>query len=93
MQPMGNAMPDIYDDRSSGLESPGYNAAAITPNDGADLPISSRAVYVGTGGDLVVTLVGGSTVTLRNVPVGILPLRVARVLATGTSAADLVAVW
>lgn len=86
-------MPDIYDDRSSGLESPGYNAAPVTPDDGADLPIASRAVYVGSPGDLVVTMVGGSTVTLRGVPAGILPLRVARVLATGTTAADLVAVW
>ena len=86
-------MPDIYDDRSSGLESPGYNAAPITPDDGADLPIASRAVYVGTSGDLAVTMVGGATVTFKGVPVGVLPLRVARVRATGTTAADLVAVW
>ena len=86
-------MPDIYDDRSSGLESPGYNAATITPDDGADLPTASRAIYVGTAGDLAITMVGGGTLTLKNVPAGILPLRVRRVLATGTSAADLVAVW
>ena len=86
-------MPDIYDDRSSGLESPGYDAASITPDDGADLPTSSRAIYVGASGDLVVTMVGGGTVTLTAVPVGILPIRVSRVHATGTTAADLVAVW
>lgn len=86
-------MPDIYDDRSSGLESPGYDAAQITPDDGVDLPTASRAIYVGASGDLVVTMVGGGTVTLRAVPAGILPLRVSRVHATGTSAADLVAVW
>ena len=89
----GDTMPDIYDDRSSGLESPGYNAADVTPDDGVDLPISSRAIYVGTSGDVTVTMVGGATVTLKNVPVGVLPLRVARVHATGTSATDLVAVW
>lgn len=86
-------MPDIYEDRASGLESPGYDAAAITPDDGADLPISSRAIYVGASGDLVVTMVGGGTVTMTAVPVGVLPLRVSRVHATGTTAADLVAVW
>ena len=78
-------MPDIYDDRSSGLESPGFNAAPVTPDDGTDLPISSRALYIGTSGDVTVTMVGGGTVTLKAVPVGVLPLRVARVLATGTS--------
>ncbi len=86
-------MPDIYDDRSSGLESPGYNAATIIPSDASDLPTASRAIYVGTSGDLNVTLVGGATVTFKNVPAGVLPLRVSRVLATGTSATDLVAVW
>lgn len=86
-------MPDLYHDRSSGLESPGYNAAAITPDDGADLPVASRAIYVGASGDLTVTMVGGGTVTLKGVPAGILPLRVARVHATGTSAGDMVAVW
>ena len=86
-------MPDIYDDRSSGLESPGYNAATITPSDGTDLAISSRALYVGTAGDVTVTMVGGATLTLKSVPVGILPLRVARVHATGTSAGDIVAIW
>lgn len=86
-------MLDIFEDRSSSLESPAYDAAPITPDDGNDLPIASRAVYIGTPGDLAATLVGGATVTFRNVPAGILPLRIARVLATGTTAADLVAVW
>jgi hypothetical protein len=89
----GNKMPDIYDDRSSGLESPGYNAAAVTPDDLADLPIASRALYVGGSGDVHVTLVGGGDVTLKAVPVGILPLRVRRVHMAGTTATDIVAVW
>lgn len=86
-------MADIYDDRSSGLESPGYDAATVVPDDAADLPTASRAIYVGTGGDVSVTLVGGGQVVLRNVPPGFLPLRVARVHATGTTAADILAVW
>ena len=86
-------MPDLFDDRSSGLESPGAAAAQVLPSDAADLSVSSRALYIGTGGDLQITTVSGSVVSLKNVPVGILPLRVRRVHATGTSASDIVAVW
>lgn len=86
-------MPDIFEDRSSGLESPGYFAAEITPNDSIDLPTTSRALYVGTGGDISLTMAGGHTVTLRNVAGGFVPLRVSRIHATGTTATDIVAVW
>lgn len=86
-------MADIYDDRSSGLESPGYDAATVVADDANDLPIASRALYVGSAGDLAVTMVGGGQVTLRNVAAGFLPIRVARVHATGTTATDIVAVW
>ena len=76
------------------LDSPAQNAAAITPSDTTDLAVVTRAIYVGTGGDLKVTMRGGQTVTLKAVPQGsTLPLRVARVLFTGTTAADLVGVW
>lgn len=86
-------MPDIFEDRSSGLESPGYDAVAVTPSDSSDLPVTSRALYVGTGGDVRVTVGSGSVVTFVNVPEGILPMRVSRVHASGTTAADIVAVW
>ena len=86
-------MPDIFENRSSGLESPGYNAAQVTPDDGSDLSTMSRALYVGNTGDIQVTMAGGATVLLRNVPAGLLPLRVARVFASGTTATDIVAVW
>lgn len=86
-------MPDIFEDRSSGLESPAYHSAEIVPNDSTDLSTDARALYVGTGGDVRVTTSGGDTVTFRNVPAGILPVRIRRVFALGTTAADLVAVW
>ena len=84
---------DAYESFAPGLTGPAVSGFDITPDDGADLPTSSRAIYVGASGDLVVTMVGGGTVTLTAVPVGILPIRVSRVHATGTTAADLVAVW
>lgn len=86
-------MPDIFEDRSSGLESPGYDAVSVTPSDSSNLPVTSRALYIGTSGDLRVIVGSGSTVTFVNVPEGILPMRVSRVLASGTTAADIVAVW
>lgn len=86
-------MPDIFEDRSSGLESPAYFSTEIVPNDSTDLTTDARALYIGTGGDIRVTTSGGNTVTFRNVPVGVLPVRIRRVFALGTTAADIVAVW
>lgn len=86
-------MVDIFEDRSSGLESPGFRATEVTPNDTADLQFTSRALYVGLPGDLRVTLAGGDTVTFLNVAAGFLPLRVARVHLSGTTAGGLLAVW
>ena len=86
-------MPDLFEDRSSGLESPGYSASEITPSDTIDLSVHTRALYVGAPGDVRVITVGGDTVTFKNVPVGVLPMRVCRVYAFGTTATDIVAIW
>ncbi|MEM7059828.1 MAG: hypothetical protein AAF557_19755 [Pseudomonadota bacterium] len=86
-------MPDIFEDRSSGLESPAYHSAEVTPSDSTDLTTHARALFVGTGGDIRVMTSGGDTVVFRNVPAGILPVRIRRVFAVGTTAADMVAVW
>jgi hypothetical protein len=50
-------------------------------------------LYIGTSGDVTVTTVGGNDVTFANVPVGVLPIRVKRVWATGTSATGIIAIW
>jgi hypothetical protein len=84
---------DIFDSRASSLESPGLHAAEITPDDTADLETTARALWIGTGGTLRVTTAGGETVTFRGVVPGVLPVRTARVHATGTTAGDIVAVW
>lgn len=86
-------MSDKFKDRNSGLESPGFNAEAVTPNDATDLATTSRALYIGAEGDLRLTMAGGNTVTFASVPMGILPVRAARVHATGTTAANIVALW
>lgn len=74
-----------------GMTSPADNLVAITPSDSTDLANVSRALYVGGAGNLVVTpFGGGSNVTLTVVAGAILPIRVSRVLSTGTTATGLV---
>lgn len=72
------------------LADPLNSAEAVTPNDAVDLSTATRAIFVGTAGDLRVTLVGGSIVTFPNAGAGWHPLRVSRVWATGTTASDIV---
>jgi hypothetical protein len=76
------------------LSGPGDLMAAVTPSDSADLANVTRAVYIGGAGDLTVINVAGITVTFKAVPVGtLLPIRVARIKATLTTASNLVALW
>ncbi|KQT34682.1 hypothetical protein ASG29_00490 [Sphingomonas sp. Leaf412] len=72
---------------------PARDAVAVTPSDVVALPVVPRALYVGTGGTLVVRCIDSvADVTLKNVAAGqILDLRVGHVRATGTTAADIVA--
>jgi hypothetical protein len=87
-------MSDAFQSLASGLDSPGLNAAEITPDDGANLTNFSRALWIGDGGNVRVTMIGGQTVTFSNVAQGtLLPIRVSRVWATGTTATLIDAVW
>ena len=70
-----------------------YDAATITPNDGTDIPVT-RGLYVGTGGNLRVTMAYGTDVLFPAVPSGfILPVQVKRVWATNTAASGIVALY
>ncbi|MEE9453796.1 MAG: hypothetical protein V3V13_05360 [Paracoccaceae bacterium] len=85
---------DTYKNTMGGLESPAREAMSVTPNDTVDLTHTSRAVYVGVSGDIAVHMADETTaVIFKSVPVGILPVRLDRILATGTSASDLVTLW
>ena len=64
-----------------------YTQQNAQPNNGCVL-------YVGTGGDLVVTTVSGHQVMLKAIPTGtFVPVNVKRVEKTDTTAADIVALW
>ncbi|MBJ3775078.1 spike base protein, RCAP_Rcc01079 family [Acuticoccus mangrovi] len=74
-----------------GASAPAADAFSITPNDGTDLATAARAIYVGGGGDLAVVTLGGTSITFVSVAAGsVLPCSVARVLATNTTATDIV---
>lgn len=83
----------VFDQKDSDLNSPATTGAAVTPNDSADLAETSRALFIGTGGTLVVTLRDDtSSLTFLNVASGqVLPLRVKRIHDTGTTAANIIA--
>ena len=54
----------------------------------------TKALYVGTGGNVNVVMEGGQTVLHSNVPSGaILPIRVKQVLNTNTTASTIVGWW
>ena len=60
----------------------------------ADQPHSCRAVYVGTTGDLKVTMSQGGTVVFHGVVAGsMLPIQCNQVHATGTTATNIVALF
>lgn len=71
------------------------NAVAITPNDtpGSSLAFITRALWVGVSGDVCVNMKGsGAAVVLKNVS-GLLPGRFTDVLATNTTATNIIALW
>lgn len=84
-------MPDRFADYALSLESPAITGFAVAPSDGADLADVTRAVFVGGSGSLAVVFTSGTEVTLTGVAGGsVLPLRVRRIKATGTTATGIV---
>ena len=71
------------------------SAEAVTPDDGTDLPRGCRALYVGGTGTLALVLdKDAATVSFVGVVAGsVLPIRTKRVLSTGTTATNIVALY
>lgn len=88
-------MPDIFESNSQTLDGPAWNAAAVTPNDSADLTFTTRGLYIGGAGDVKVDMASdGSAVTFVGCLAGtILPIRAERVYDTDTTATNIVALW
>lgn len=87
-------MQDMTREAPAKMAGPVTDGEAITPSDVTVVSPTPRALYVGAAGNLVVEMVGGHELTFVGVPAGtLLPIRVNRVLSTGTTAASIVALW
>lgn len=75
------------------VTAPARRAEAVTPSDSNDLPFTTRALYIGSDGNIVLDAYQGDTsVTFAAVKAGtILPVMVKRVRSTGTTATGIVA--
>jgi hypothetical protein len=88
-------MSDIFENRGDNVSAPATRAVAVTPHDSNALADIPKALFVGTGGNITMRGAGGSTDQLwKNVASGsLLPFRASHVRATGTTAADLLALY
>lgn len=84
---------DPFARQADSPEAPSSNPLAVVPSDAVPLVVTPKALYIGTGGTLVLrTASGAADVTFTNLASGqILPVRAQFVRATGTTAADIVA--
>jgi hypothetical protein len=84
-------MTDRFSHHASALTSPASDGFSITPHDGNNLPEVTRALFVGGAGSVNVHLASGAQVNLSGVSGGtVLPIRVRRVLSTGTTATAII---
>ena len=85
-------MTDRFSTRAASLEGPATHGFAITPSDVTPLAETTRALYIGQGGDVAVNFASGASVTFAGLAAGtILPIRATGVLSTGTTASNLIA--
>ena len=81
----------------------GFSAEEVTPNDSQPLTIGGSTIsgldngvtlYVGSGGDIQVTMIGGQVVIFANVPSGsFMPIQVNKVWSSNTTASNIVALY
>lgn len=86
-------MSDPFQGSADAAFAPATRAAAIVPDDTNPLADIPKGLFVGTGGTLVMRGVADQAdQTWRNVPSGsVLPFRARFVRASGTTAADILA--
>lgn len=85
-------MAEIFDSRYPGAQNPALRAVDVTPSDSTVLT-DVRSIYVGGSGDVAAILANDSVaVTFVAVPAGqIIPIAAKKIMATGTTATDIVA--
>lgn len=84
-----NSVPNVLE-----RNSPAVGAYVPTLSDSALQPILPRGIYVGTGGDVKVTMLDGNAVVFKNVPSGAtLPVQAQIIWSTGTGASNLLVLY
>jgi hypothetical protein len=88
-------MADYFSAHGDSVGAPARRAVAVVPHDANALADVPKALFVGTGGDVVARGAGGGAdVTFRNLASGtLLPFRAEYVRATGTSAQHILALY
>jgi hypothetical protein len=88
-------MSDQFTGVADSLTAPARRALAVVPSDTEALPEIPKALFVGTGGNIIMRGAAGSADQLwKNVQDGsILPFRAQFVRASGTTAADILALY
>ena len=85
---------DNFSRQQSLTSDPASNAVLVSPNDSTDLTYVTRAVYVGTTGNMKVTMQDSGTVLFTGIAAGTtLPIRVTRIWSTTTTASTILALW
>jgi hypothetical protein len=83
-------MPDKFDGYEVSIDSPACEVFQITPDDGSDLALATRAINVAQSGNVRLESVAGTVATVY-IAAGIaFPIRAKRVFVTGTDATGLV---
>jgi len=78
--------------RSANATVAAHGARAVTPSDSTVLEVT-RGLFIGTTGDVAVTMADGQAVTFSNLASGvILPIQVTKVMAA-TTASDILALY
>jgi hypothetical protein len=68
-------------------------AVAVTPSDATSFE-PTRGLYIGAAGNVAVSMVDGGNATFVGVAAGsVLPVQVTKVLATGTTATSVLALY
>jgi hypothetical protein len=82
-------MQNPFANRNAAVSGPTTDIAPVSPDDNADLSIFAVALYVETGGFLSIVTVAGVQREVEVADFSFLPVGVARVRATGTTAAGI----
>lgn len=85
-------MTDPHQHLASRLDSPARRFEAVVPSDTSNLPTLPRFLVIGGGGVLSIMDERG-VVSSISVAAGVVPLMPMRILATGTTATQVLACW